>query len=160
MELDKALSKLFLPDDDSWLKHANPWSVWSRFATLPFIVFSIWSRVWIGWFCLIPIAILIVWILINPTLFSKPKDFNSWAARAVLGERMFMKRKENPISAEHSKIIVILNVLQSCGALVLIYGLWALDLGLTIHGMVYVYMAKMWFLDRMVWLYEATDIAK
>ena len=102
----------------------------------------------------------IVWILINPTLFSKPKDFNSWAARAVLGERMFMKRKENPISAEHSKVIVILNVLQSCGALVLIYGLWALDLGLTIHGMVYVYMAKMWFLDRMVWLYEATDIAK
>lgn len=160
MELDKALSKLFLPDDDSWLKHANPWSVWSRFATLPFIVLSIWSRVWIGWYCLIPIVILIVWILINPTLFSKPKDFNSWAAKAVLGERMFMKRKENPISAEHSKVIVILNVLQSCGALVLIYGLWILDLSLTIHGTVYVYMGKMWFLDRMVWLYEAAGIAK
>lgn len=156
MELDKALSKLFLPDDASWLKHANPWSVWSRFATLPFIVLSIWSRVWIGWYCLIPIVILIAWILVNPTLFSKPKDFNSWAAKAVLGERMFMKRQENPISAEHSKVIVILNVLQSCGALVLIYGLWSLDLSLTIHGTVYVYMAKMWFLDRMVWLHESS----
>jgi hypothetical protein len=155
LELDKVLSKLFLPNNDSWLKHANPWSVWSRFATLPFIVLSIWSRIWIGWYCLIPIAILIFWVWINPTLFSKPKSFNNWAAKAVLGERMYMSRKDTPIPDGHSTAIIILNVLQSCSGVLLIYGLWNLDLALTIHGTVYIYLTKMWFLDRMVWLYES-----
>lgn len=159
MALDKALSKLFLPDNDSWLKHANPWSVWSRFATLPFIVLSVWSRVWIGWYCLIPIAILIVWILINPTLFSKPKNFRSWGAKAVLGERMFMNRKAVPIPDGHLTVIIILNVFQSLSSIILIYGLWNLDLSFTLHGTVYVYLTKMWFLDRMVWLYESSTSA-
>jgi len=159
LTLDKAVSKLFLPDNDSWLKHANPWSVWSRFATLPFIVLSIWSRVWIGWYCLIPITMLIFWIWINPTLFSKPKDYSSWGAKAVLGERVFMNRTEVPIPNGHSKVIIILNVLQSCSGIILIYGMWGLDLAFTLHGIVYVYLTKMWFLDRMVWLYESSNSA-
>ncbi len=156
MKLDKALSKLFLPDDDSWLKHANPWSVWSRFATLPFIVLSIWSRVWIGWYCLIPLALLVIWVWLNPTLFSKPKSFDSWGAKAVLGERVWMKRGEVPLPAGHSTVIAVLNGLQLCSGLALVYGLWQLDLAWTLHGTAYVYLSKMWFLDRMVWLYEST----
>lgn len=152
--LDKFISKLFLSDDDSWLKHANPWSIWSRFATLPFIVLSIWSRVWIEWYCLIPVAMLIFWLWINPTLFSKPKDYNNWGAKAVLGERILMKRKENPIPSGHSTAFTVLNVLQSFSMMVLIYGLWRLDISVTLHGIVYIYLTKMWFLDRMVWLYE------
>lgn len=159
MALDKTLSRLFLPDDDSWLKHANPWSVWSRFATLPFLVLSIWSRVWVGWYCLIPIGILIVWIVINPTLFPKPKNFSSWGAKAVLGERRFVNRKEDSIPDGHLTVILILNVLQSLSGIILIYGLWKLDLSFTLHGTVYVYLTKMWFLDRMVWLYESTTSA-
>jgi hypothetical protein len=159
LTLDKVIAKLFLPDDDSWLKHANPWSVWSRFATLPFVVLSIWSRVWIGWYCLIPVSILVLWILINPTLFSKPKDYSSWGAKAVLGERVLMKRKEAPIPESHSKVITILNVLQSVSGVILIYGLWRLNIELTLHGIAYVYLTKMWFLDRMVWLYESSTSA-
>lgn len=33
-------------------------------------------------------------------------------------------------------------------------GLWKLEIYLTIIGTVTVYMAKMWFLDRMVWVFE------
>jgi hypothetical protein len=128
-------------------------------ATLPFVVLSIWSRVWIGWYCLIPVSILIFWIWINPTLFSKPKNFSSWGARAVLGERVFMNRKDTPIPVGHTKIIIILNVLQSFSGMLLIFGLWSLDVGLTIHGTVYIYLTKMWFLDRMVWLYESSKSA-
>jgi len=157
LELDKALSKLFLPDNDSWLKHANPLSVWSRFATLPFIALSIWSRVWIGWYAIIPFMILVFWIWINPTLFSKPKDYNSWAAKAVLGERIFINRKENPLPNGHLKAIIILNILQSVSVIVLIFGLWNLNLSFTIHGIAYVYLTKMWFLDRMVWIYQSTN---
>ncbi len=154
MNIEKYISKLFLPDEESWLRHANPWSIWTRFATLPFIVLAVWSRVWLGWYCIIPTAILIFWIVINPTLFSKPVSFDSWGARAVLGERIFTRRKEHSIPARHKTPILILTILQSIGGLILIYGVWDLNIYLTLHGMTFVYLSKMWFLDRMVWLYE------
>ena len=147
---------MFLPADESWLRHANPWSIWTRFVTLPFIILSIWSRVCIGWYCVIPISILMFWVWINPTLFAKPKSYNSWGAKAVLGERVSMKRKEIPIPHGHNNIIVILNVLQTIGGVILVYGVWSLNLYLTIRGATFVYLSKMWFLDRMVWLYEGS----
>lgn len=91
--------------------------------------------------------------------FSKPKHFDSWGAKAVLGERLFMNRKEVPIPKGYSQVIAILNVLQSCGGIILIYGIWSLDLATTLHGIAYVYLTKMWFLDRMVWLYESSNSA-
>ena len=154
MNIEKWIANLFLPDDDSWLRHANPWSVWTRFATLPFIVLAFWSRVWLGWYCLIPIVILLVWIMVNPKLFKKPANFNSWGAKAVLGERLYVKRKEQAIPSGHNTPITILTILQTIGGAVLIYGVWSLNLYLTVYGMTFVYLAKMWFLDRMVWLYE------
>lgn len=154
MKLDKVISKVFLPDDESWLRHASPWSIWTRFATLPFIILSIWSRVWIGWYCVIPISILIFWVWINPTVFGRPSNFSSWGSKAVLGERVFMNRKEVPIPHGHKNMIVILNVLQTIGGAILVYGVWSLNIYLTIHGTTFIYLTKMWFLDRMVWLYE------
>jgi len=148
------ISKLFIPDDDSWLRHANPWSIWTRFITLPFIVLAIWSRVWIGWYCLIPIVILVFWIYVNPRLFSKPEHFNSWGSRAVLGERIYIKRKKDQKLGKHKTPILILTVLQIIGVIILFYGLWKLNFYYTIYGMTVVYLSKMWFLDRMVWLYE------
>nr|WP_238997445.1 DUF6653 family protein [Mycolicibacterium sp. CBMA 361] len=34
--------------DAAWRRHANPWSVWTRFAAIPLMMLAIWSRVW-GW---------------------------------------------------------------------------------------------------------------
>ena len=160
MAWDKAVSRLFLPDDESWLKHANPWSVWTRFATLPFIILALWSRIWIGWYCLLPLSALIFWVWINPTLFGKPQHYNSWGSKAVLGERILVGREERPIAKHHRNAVRILNVLQTVGGLILIYGLWNLDLQITLHGTTFVYLSKMWFLDRMVWLYEDSEDAQ
>ncbi len=154
MQLKKLLLKIFLPDDESWLQHANPWSVWTRFATLPFIILAVWSRVWIGWYCLIPIALLLFWVVINPTLFKKPSSYTSWGSKAVLGERLYMKGENNPIPMHHKKLIYILNILQTFSGLMLAYGLWKLNFYITLHATTAVYLSKMWFLDRMVWLYE------
>jgi hypothetical protein len=33
-------------------------------------------------------------------------------------------------------------------------GLWKLDICLSIIGIITVYLTKMWFLDRMVWIFE------
>ncbi|WOD07703.1 DUF6653 family protein [Marinomonas sp. GJ51-6] len=154
MNLNKLLLNIFSLNDENWLKHANPCSVWSRFATLPFVVLAVWSRVWIGWYCLIPVALLMIWIVINPTLFKKPKTYERWSSRSVLGERIYMKRKETPIPSKHKLPIFILNILQTISGLILVYGLWDLNVYLTLHGITSIYLSKMWFLDRMVWLYE------
>ncbi len=154
MSFEKQIAQIFNLKGDNWLKHANPLSVWTRFATLPFLVLAVWSRVWIGWYCLIPIAILIIWLIINPTLFKKPENFDNWASKSVMGEKYWSERKENKVPKHHNTPILILTILQTIGGIILIIGLWKLEINLTVFGTIIVYLAKMWFLDRMVWVYE------
>lgn len=154
MTLEKQIAKQFNLQGDNWLKHANPWSIWTRFATLPFLILAIWSRVWIDWYCLIPIILLVIWLKINPTLFKKPKSLDNWGSKSVLGEKYWSERKNNPVPKHHHSLIVILTILQTLGVVVLTFGLCKLELSLTVIGTITIYMAKMWFLDRMVWVFE------
>ena len=154
MTLEKRISRIFNLDGDNWLKHANPWSVWTRFATLPLLIVAIWSRVWLGWYSLIPIALIVLWLVINPTLFRKPSNFDNWAAQCVLGERLWTERQARPVPGHHAPMIRILTALQVIGGILLLVGLWRYDVWLTLLGTVIVYFAKMWFLDRMVWIYR------
>ncbi len=127
MTLEEKISKTFNLTGDNWLKHANPWSVWTRFATLPFLVLAVWSRAWIGWYSLIPIIVLIVWLIVNPILFRKAKNINNWASKSVLGEKYWAARKKNPVPKHHYQVIRILTVLQSLGGVILIVGLWIFE---------------------------------
>ena len=52
---------------DTWMRHANPRSVWTRFTCVSLVVIAVWSRVWIGWYCLIPIAAGERMDLVQPT---------------------------------------------------------------------------------------------
>ncbi len=150
---EEKIAKIFGLEGEKWLKHANPWSVWTRFATLPFFILAIWSRVWIRWYSLIPIGVLIVWLIINPTLFKPPKNLDNWASKSVLGERLWTERKKRYIPKHHRIPILILTILQLIGTGFLLIGLWRLDVCTTIIGTIIIYFAKMWFLDRMVWIY-------
>lgn len=158
MILEEQIAKVFNLQGDSWMKHANPWSIWTRFATLPFLILAIWSRVWMGWYCLIPIVILVVWLVVNPTLFKKPKSLDNWGSKSVLGEKYWSERKNRPVPSHHNTPILILTILQTIGGIILIIGLWRLEINLTVIGTITVYFAKMWFLDRMVWVFEDMKI--
>src|SRR4051794_8466517 len=58
--LSRRLAGIFgLERDGGWERHANPASVWARFAALPLIVLGIWSRDWIGAWAVIPTALAI-----------------------------------------------------------------------------------------------------
>jgi len=70
--LESTIAKWFAMPDDVWQRHANPWSVWTRFTVLPFVI----------------------------------------------------------------------------------WGVWQLNIWPTIVGCIFVYAGKLWFLDRMVWIYE------
>ncbi|NWF60256.1 MAG: hypothetical protein HXY43_13580 [Fischerella sp.] len=87
MDIFKITERSFAMDDEVWAHHANPWSVWTRYTTLPLIIIAIIGMVFVIW----GVAVLAIW----PTLF----------------------------------------------------------------GTALVYLGKLWFCDRMVWLYEDTKDA-
>ncbi len=72
----------------------------------------------------------------------------------MLGERVWLKRKELSVPQHHLEAILVLNLLTASGVPFLIWGLYTLQIWPTILGVSLVYLGKMWFLDRMVWLYE------
>ena len=57
MNIEQKITSLFKMDDKTWSRHANPWSVWTRFLVFPILALAIWSRVWLGWYSLIPIGV-------------------------------------------------------------------------------------------------------
>ncbi|MGZ5363368.1 MAG: DUF6653 family protein [Mycobacterium sp.] len=61
------------------------------------LVLAIWSRVWIGWWCLVPVGVVVVWTLVNPRVFPVPRTLDSWASRAVLGETAWGRRSQTPV---------------------------------------------------------------
>ena len=154
MNFEQKMTALFKMDDRTWGRHANPWSVWTRFIILPALALAIWSRVWLGWYSLVPIGVVLFWTWLNPRAFGKPKTTKYWSSKAVLGERVWLKRNESPVPKHHRKAIAVLNIVTASGVPFLIWGLFTLQIWPTVLGVVLVYAGKMWFLDRMVWLYE------
>lgn len=154
MKLAKFTAKLFGLDEKGWERHANPWSVWTRNTVLPLLVLSIWSRVWIDNLALIPIILSLIWMVVNLKIFQKPASTNNWASKAVFGERVWMNREKIPIPQHFLTAIKILNTVAALGLPFIAWGVVQLDVWVTLFGMLLVYTGKLWFLDRMVWLYD------
>ena len=155
MTVERKIAKAFRLTDENWMKHSNPWSVWTRYSALPLIVFAFWSRIWIGWWCLIPGVGAIIWVFFNPVFFKRPRSTKNWASKSVLGERVYLNRDNIEIPDIHkTPLYGILNAISSCGMLIAIwatvyYSVWGAILGVSLA-----YLGKSWYLDRMVWLYE------
>jgi hypothetical protein len=154
MAFEKKIAKVFNLNDDNWLRHANPWSVWTRYSVLPVIIAAFWSRVWIGWWAAIPAAVALLWMFVNPIFFSKAKSTQNWASRAVAGERVWSNRDTIAVPEHHRVMPHILNLISSFGMIVAIWGIVALDLNLAVFGTIITMVGKSWYLDRMVWIYR------
>ncbi len=151
--LEQKLASVFRMTDEVWARHANPWSVWTRYAALPLLVLTIWSRVWLGAWSWAPIAVVVLWIWINPRVFPRPESTDNWASRAVLGERVWLQRKAVPVPVHHRHAPNVLSLFSLLGLVATIYGLVELRIWPAALGTLLVILAKSWFLDRMVWLY-------
>lgn len=155
LTLERKISKLFHLTDENWMKHANPWSVYTRYSVLPIIVISFWSRQWIGWWCLIPGLLSLLWMFFNPIFFQKPASTKNWASKSVLGERVYLNRDKIQIPIHHQGYLLnILNGISSIGMLLSIYAVITYSVSAAIIGIILAYLGKSWYLDRMVWLYE------
>jgi hypothetical protein len=147
-------------NDEVWTRHANPWSVWTRVAILPLFVLAVWSRVWLGWWALVPITALAAWTWFNPRAFPRPRSTMNWASRAVLGERVWLNSRAVPIPQHHRRAAMILTVISASGVTPLAWGLATFDLCPTMLGATLIAFGKLWFVDRMVWLYDEMKDAR
>ena len=141
-------------DEASWSRHANPWSVYTRVPLLMLFALAIWSRVWIGWWALAPVAALMVWTWVNPRIFPAPKSTNNWASKGTFGERVWLNAKAVPIPAHHAWWARALSIASGLAVLPMAYGLYVLDPFAAFLGALLASLLKLWFVDRMVWLYE------
>lgn len=155
MDLKEAVAKAFRMDEETWRRHANPWSVWTRFAAIPLMLLGIWSRDWIGWWCLVPIAAVIGWLFVNPSAFP-PVEPRGWAARGIYGEHAWVRDK-SLVPPNHLVVLRILVVLGLAGFGLMVWGLVRLEVWPTVFGTALLVVAQLWRIDRFGWLWERVE---
>jgi len=157
MAMDARMAKAFGLEGDAWQRHANPWSVYTRIPIPTLLVAAIWSRDRIGRWSLVPVGLLCAWTAINPRAFPPPRSLDSWASKAVLGEKYWGKRKEVPLPPRHRIAPNVLGAISAMGVPFLVRGLVVRDGWMVLFGLTVQTAGKMWFLDRMALLYD--DVA-
>lgn len=153
MAVPRMMQKVMGMSDAVWARHANPWSGWTRVTTLPLLALALWSRVWIGGWAALPVAAVLLWVWVNPRLFPEPKSTANWMSRGVLGEQLWLADPA-AIAAHHRRVIGVLVALSAIGSAIYLLGLLLLNLTLTLVGMSVAMLAKLWLVDRMVWLWS------
>nr|BFE51606.1 hypothetical protein GCM10017745_50330 [Saccharothrix mutabilis subsp. capreolus] len=114
MDVADRIAKTFRMDDETWRRHANPWSVWTRFAAIPAMLLAIWSRAWIGWWSLLPVLAVVAWLFVNPWLFPPVDEPRDWAARGIYGERTWLRHRDS-LPADHRAVLRLLVALGVVG---------------------------------------------
>jgi hypothetical protein len=66
----------------------------------------------------------------------------------------WLSRDLVPVPARHRIVPHVLNSVTAVGAALIVWGLATLAVWPTLLGSALVFCGKLWFLDRMVWLYE------
>ncbi|WP_296766378.1 DUF6653 family protein [Sediminimonas sp.] len=158
--LGPGFERMMSMNETVWARHANPWSGWSRVSMLPLLALAVWSRIWIGWWALIPTGAVLVWAWLNPRLFPPPASIDNWMSKGVLGERIWLSRGDGSVPAHHAPILRALTLAVSTGSIMLLAGIVMLDLTLTLTGLAVAMLCKLWILDRMVWIYTEANEGK
>jgi len=155
MDILAGIAGLFRRTDEAWSRHANPWSVYTRPAAIPAMVLAIWSRVWFGWWALIPVAAIVVWLLLNPHAFAPVREPRSWAAKGIYGEKLWLHhRSEVPLG--YRAVFRWLALPALAGFALLAWGLVRLAIGPTMFGAPLIVLTQLWRIDRLGMLYEAS----
>ncbi len=154
MDAMSQVAGLFRMTDDTWRRHANPWSVWTRFAAIPLMILAIWSRIWLGWWSLVPITAVIGWLWLNPRAFPRVDEPTSWAATGIYGERLWLTQRRR-VPRDTRAVLRLLTFLGVAGFAVLVFGLIRLEVWPTMFGASLIVVAQLWRIDRMGLLYKA-----
>lgn len=150
--INDRMGKAFGLDPAGWTRHANPWSVYTRIPVPALFAAAVWTREWLGWWSLVPVAAVCVWTAVNPKAFPPPANLSAWASRSVLGETFWNDRKATPVPTRHRVAPWVLTGINTAGLPLIVWSLIADDFWILATGLVLQSAGKLWFLDRMVWL--------
>lgn len=153
MDWLKFLEQSMSMDEAVWQRHSNPWSVYSRFTALPLLSLAFWSREYWGSLAIVPIAVSLFWIWLNPRIAPAPTSTHNWASMCTFGERIYLNRKHENIPQHHLRACRVLQALSVLGVPLWIYGIYSLHVWALVTGVLWIMVTKAWFTDRMVWLY-------
>lgn len=127
-----------------WERHANPWSGWTRVLSLPALAIGLYlHNFWI-------LGAVIVWLIINPMLFPKPKHTDNWMSKGVLGEKLYFKEGKK-LKKDLPTLLNVINIPVFAGFM---YFGWQQELVAMILAGLLTMTIKFWFIDRMVSLVE------
>src|SRR5690349_18375174 len=105
--------------DKAWRRHANPWSVYTRFAAIPVGIAAVWSKEWLGWWSAIPIALVILWLVINPLAFAPVDKPVHWISKGIYGERRWLRG--GPVIKGHRFLLNGLVIAGFVGLLLIVW---------------------------------------
>jgi hypothetical protein len=159
MTIDARTARLFGLDDEGWARHANPWSVHTRIPIPVLLAAAVWSRSRLGRWSLVPVAAVCAWAAVNPRAFPPPRSLDSWASRGVLGETVWGKRTTTPLPGHHRVAPTVLAAVSALGVPFIVRGLVVRDGWMVAFGLAVQVGAKVWFIDRMVLLYDEVTAA-
>lgn len=140
---------------DSWRRHANPWSVWTRLATVPFIAAAIYSRVWLGWWSLLAFLAVAIWLWLNVRIFAPVTKADRWESRAIFGEWLWINRArlDLPPNLLHAAFAPL--AASFVAAAVGAFGVIWLEPWPTLVGSIGVIAGQFWFLSALAALFDA-----
>jgi len=147
------LSKVFAMKDEVWHRHANPWSVWTRFAAILAMILAVWSCIWLGWWALAPVAVVMVWLVVNPFAFAPVTTPRNWASKGIYGEKLWLHNR-SLVPPRLRAILRRLIAVGTMGFALFAWGLVQLEIWPTLFGATLVVLAQLWRIDRMGLLYE------
>jgi hypothetical protein len=102
------------------------------------------------------LALVIIWLWINPSAFPPIDKPRQWAAKGIYGEKIWLKDKEM-VPPGHRAILRLLIVVGLIGGVLMAWGLIALDLWPTIFGSTLIVLGQLWRIDRFGQLYDTVN---
>ncbi|TYB51146.1 hypothetical protein FXF51_54235 [Nonomuraea sp. PA05] len=143
--------------EEAWRRHANPWSVWTRFAAIPLAILAIWSRAWIGWWALVPLALVVLWLWANPHAFPPIDRPVAWSSRGIYGERLWLEDRSR-MPAGFAVVQRFWTAGALAGLALLVWGLIALTVWPTVLGATLIVYGQLWRIDRLGIFYDQVTL--
>ena len=156
MGVTSRIADTFRMTDDAWRRHANPWSVWTRFAAIPLMILAIWSRVWLGWWCLLPVAAVVVMALAEPAGLRARRHTEQLGGQGHLRREALAQGARTGATRSPQGAAPICVPIGAAGFVLLVYGLVRLEVWPTVFGASLIVLAQLWRIDRLVVFYEST----
>ncbi len=131
--------------EEFWQRHSNPWSGLTRMFIAPFLYLAIWYHSWIG------LGLVILWTIVNPFIFPKPKKTENWFTYVVLGEEMWL---ENFAKKPKLDLALTLNIITAASFIPSIYFAYVNMFWPTLYFGTLMYISKLWYVDRVALEYK------